>query len=131
VEFELDEADRDLLLRDLEDDFVTMDDAYRKATGRTWSPYDEANDEGIRLLVRARDDLLQGPPWRLSAPRRDLELLFTRLRAGSSYALKIGGDSLEGKLTPLNVSDPDVTDERLDMIALADRLLSRLLRGDE
>jgi hypothetical protein len=131
MRFEVDKAERDFLLDGLEVTLATTDEAVQRAYGREWDPYAETNPEGLKILVRARDDLAgDGPPWRLVAPRRDLELLFTRMRAGSSYALKVGGETVLD-IPSLNLSRPDLTDEQLDTIALADRLVDRLLReGD-
>ena len=94
MRIEVNAEQRTVLLRELEETLAGIGDAYRKANpGREWDPYDEANEHGLTILVRARDDLADdAPPWTLDAPRRDLELLLTRLRAGSRCAFGIRGD---------------------------------------
>ena len=127
LEIHIDE--RAVLLRELEECCETLSKTYREQTGREWDPYDPRNHD-LTILVRARDQLRSEGARRLEGPRRDLELLVTRLRAGAAYYLKLGCEPMPLALPSPNSTDPGGTDQHLDLMRACDRLLARLLASE-
>jgi hypothetical protein len=119
------DEERAAFLHDLEGTVKEIGATWSRANGgRAWDEYSERNGHDIAILVNARDDLRRGSA--LEAPRRDLELLITRIRAGTSYGLRIAARTIPG-VPSLNSEDPERVDENLDMLTVCDSLLARLL----
>jgi hypothetical protein len=130
MELKVDSHERNVLLGDLDEFVEGLSKTYRDK-GHEWGPYDPSNPHNIATLVRARDDLKgEAPPWHLKAPRHDLEQMITRLRAGASKGLTLGGERPVKWLPSANENDPERTDWHLDILNVCDALLDRLRESE-
>jgi hypothetical protein len=103
--------------------------SWRRSLGE-WDRYDERNTHGMMILVHARDQLAgETPPWVLDATRRDLELLLTRLPAGSIRELSTHGELLaQGTINTKEIpkGGDESADQLLDVMVVCEALRKRL-----